>query len=258
MRTSARNKKFLPGSKSTKDYAPIQAYGETNLGLVRENNEDAYIVMEQSLVYAVADGLGGLPEGDIASSLAVAEVQKCALALKPKEKIDFEVLFSCINQSVYNKGMSIDAKVGIGTTLTVSQILGGTLHIGHVGDTGVYLLRDDKLQKLTVDHTLAQSILDTVKPNDPIPKIPDYFHHTLTRCMGHPSAVQVDCISIALAPKDKILMYSDGITKVISQAQLVPILNTSQSPKIAIKTIIALANESGGPDNITGIALFVK
>lgn len=234
----------------------IDIYGQTDLGLERQHNEDAFFIAKDKLICAVADGLGGLPHGEIASSIAVEAFR--SLALKEDGVPNFHSLFQLINQKVCQAGQKVDTQIGIATTLTAVKIVNANLYIGHIGDTGVYLVRAGLIKKLTQDHTLAQNILNTLKQGEAIPKIPSYFYNTLTKCIGHPSELEVDCFSIALQKNDKILLYSDGVTKVLDEQEILAILDSCTGAEETVCNIINLANKRGGPDNITAVVIIIK
>ncbi len=243
----------------------VQAFGQTDRGKVRAKNEDAYWIDNALKAYAVADGLGGLPQGEVASQLAldtlaahIQEIYNNNPDPSSLPALDFHSLFSSLNQAVFQKGKELGTAVGIGTTLSLIHIMGATLHLGHVGDSGVYILKHKILKKLTKDHTLAQNILDSLSPEEPIPNIPDYFYHTLTRCLGHPEGVQVDTLSLDLEGGERILVYTDGITKVFSEEDLAWRLHSSSSPETLVDSLIQEGNERSAPDNLTAIALFVE
>lgn len=249
----------------------IHSFGKTDCGLLRDNNEDAYWLSDLHHTYAVADGLGGLPQGELASHLAIecleAQVQKAYRAQSKKKspknlglgvRLDLNTIVLALNEVVYQKGLALGVSIGIGTTLSLVHIASNTLYLAHVGDSGVYILRHKVLEKLTKDHTLAQNILDSLRPEEPVPAIPDYFHHTLTRCLGHPEGVEVDQLSLQLEGGERILLYTDGVTKVLTDEDLAQLIRFSESPQALVETIISEANHRGGPDNSTAIALFVE
>ncbi len=241
----------------------IKAYGKTDCGQARDKNEDAYWMGDAYHLYALADGLGGLPKGDIASQLALDTLasymrqHSAALLLSPLG-LDFKLLFATLNDAVYKKGQALGVPIGIGTTLSLVHIVNRSLHLAHVGDSGVYLLKHKVLQKLTHDHTLAQNILDGLRPGEPMPDIPDYFHHTLTRCLGHPEETKVDTLSLNLEGGERILLYTDGITKVFSEEDLAWRLHSFEGPEALVSSLIEEGNERGAPDNLTAIALFIE
>ncbi|MGF1448553.1 MAG: PP2C family protein-serine/threonine phosphatase [Opitutales bacterium] len=235
----------------------LHAFGLTDRGLVRRQNEDAFLLDDQARLYAVADGLGGLPEGSVASSLAT-EALKDFQQENPWDAFpDFEAMFRYINERVVRRGLEINTELGIGTTLTAVHFLEDTLRIGHVGDTGVLLLRDNQLQQLTRDHTMAQEMLDRLQPGDD-PYIPEYYTHTLTRCIGQDGDLQVDVETFVVQPGDRILLFTDGVTKTHEMDELSEKLQQLDTPETFVRGVIELANERGGPDNVTAIAIYLE
>jgi PPM family protein phosphatase len=235
---------------------PFQAYAQTDRGLQRERNEDAFLALPKQGFFAVADGLGGLPEGALASMVAVEQLQTCLAAPGRNGKIDFEQLFNVINARVYEEGRKISADVGIGTTLTAVKISRGHLEVGHVGDSGVLLFRPgQEVRQLTTDHTMAEEMRARLRPGDNM-YIPDYYTHTLTRCIGQAGEIDVDHFAIPVLAGDRLFLYSDGVTKVLQLDELNQQIWLDDSPEKFVERIIHLGNQRGGPDNITGIAVF--
>lgn len=234
----------------------LKASGRTDRGLVRSQNEDDLYIDDDHRIYAVADGLGGLPEGSLASQLAVTSIRDYLEQDPQAEEIDYAALFNFINRRVQEEGARVSHEIGIGSTLTLAHIQGSTLNIAHVGDTGLLLFRDGNWIKLTVDHTMAQEMRDRLHPGENA-YIPEYFSHTLTRCVGQAGILTPDVYTHDIAPGDRILLYSDGVTKVIQNDELRDLLKKATDPGAATEHIIRLGNERGGPDNITAIALFM-
>ena len=232
------------------------AAGATDRGKVRPENEDGYLVDAEQHVYAVADGLGGLPEGGLASSVAL-DTLKRELA-NEHATINLDSLFKTVNQAVCEEGQGIDNELGIGTTLTLMAVEGQTMRIAHVGDTGIYRFREGKAEKLTTDHTMAQEMLERL-PEDERERayIPEYYHHTLTRCIGRPGTVKVDLLEVDYEPGDRILLYSDGVTKTLEPHELGSLITGSDDAESCVRAIIGTANDRGGPDNITAVAVFL-
>jgi len=235
----------------------LLAAGQTDRGLVRAQNEDDLFIDTGRQVFAVADGLGGLPEGSLASRTAIESVGRFVASPKMNGSLDFEQLFNQVNRSVYSVGKTISKDFGIGTTLTLAHLRGNLLRIGHVGDTGVYLLRDGQLRKLTKDHTMSQEMRDRMPPGRETP-IPDYYSHTLTRCIGLEDFAGADVYEETLEAGDRLLIYSDGLTKVFEEDELTTWLAKDQEPGRIVGAMIAEANARGGPDNITLITLFCQ
>ena len=233
----------------------FRSYGGTDRGLEREENEDALLVDDVHKVFAVADGLGGLPQGAYASRLAVEALERILKEREGLKGVDFRDLFQEINKEVHIAGEKVNKELGIGTTLTMAQVTDGEVLIAHVGDTGIFRFRKGECKKLTVDHTMAQEMRSRLDPDEDI-YIPEYFSHTLTRCIGQLASLKCDFYRYEIEPGDRLLMFSDGVTKVFEEGELVECVIKVASPQELVNNIIDFANERGGPDNCTAIALF--
>ena len=235
----------------------IRAFGQTDIGRVRATNDDSFLVNTEHRIYAVADGLGGLPEGAVASQTAINVLSEIIGQLSDSDPIDFAEAFAMINQRVLEQGIEIDPNLGIGTTLTAVQLWNDVLKIAHIGDTAVLLFRGDACQQLTLDHTMGQDMLNRLRPGETA-FIPDHFHHTLTRCIGQIPQVGSDIFEHPFAPGDRILLASDGLTKTLETSEIQHHLSESDDPQALVEELIQQANYCGGPDNITLIAVFVE
>lgn len=233
----------------------IRAFGQTDQGLMRSENEDSYFVSDPHYLFAVADGLGGLPEGSVASGLATQVIQEYLADLEPGAAVDFAKLFERVNIRVFEKGRTISADMGIGTTLTVAQFMQDRFRIGHVGDTGLVVFGPESWRQVTRDHTMAQDMLDRLRPGEHA-YIPEYFSHTLTRCIGQLSTIQVDTYEDVIEPGERALLFSDGVTKTMEMDEVHEKILAADSPKALVEDIIETANMRGGPDNVTAIAVF--
>jgi len=235
----------------------FRAFGQTDIGLMRERNEDAFLMLPKHAFFAVADGLGGLPEGSLASSLTVQCLQKWFEAPGRNGKLDLRALFSLANSRVYDEGRVVSNDVGIGTTLTAFRLLRGQIEIGHVGDSGLYLFREgEPAKRLTTDHTMAEEMRARLQPGDNM-YIPDYYTHTLTRCIGQAGEIEVDTFSIPVKAGDRLLLYTDGVTKVFHEEELNYEAWAHATPEKLVAHLIKIGNERGGPDNITAVAVYL-
>jgi len=235
---------------------PFHAFALTDRGLQRERNEDAFLTLPKQGFFAIADGLGGLPEGAIASMVAVEGLQEILTAPGRNGKISFDELFNTVNARVYAEGRKISADVGIGTTLTAVKIGRGHLEVGHVGDSGLLLFRPgQEVRQLTTDHTMAEEMRARLRPGDNL-YIPDYYTHTLTRCIGQAGEIEVDHFAVPVLPGDRLVLYTDGVTKVLQLNELSQQIWLDDSPEKFVERVIHVANQRGGPDNITAVAIF--
>lgn len=235
----------------------IQVHGISDRGLVRKRNEDALFIDEDHCVYAVADGLGGLPGGDQASGRIVELLDKAFNGVdSEEERADLADLIIEINRVITKEGLEAHPFTGSGSTLTIGQIIKDQMLIAHVGDTALYLLREDTLEQITSDHTMAQEFIDRLgeKARESMP--PEY-PHTLTRCVGQIEELRVDQTRIALQSKDRILLCSDGLNKVLTHRQIQCLLEADQSPQKIAQSLVDSANANRGPDNITIIVIII-
>ena len=170
------------------------------------------------------------------------------------ERVDLTELINGINEIVVKEGLDAYPHSGMGSTLTIGQIVGDQLLIGHVGDSAAYLLRDDDLEKLTIDHTIAQELIDR-QGESTRDVIPPEYSHTLTRCVGQGENLRVDSKSTTIKPGDRLLLCTDGLDKVISSEAIKKELARKQSPEEACHQLTKMVNDNEGPDNITVIVI---
>ncbi len=237
----------------------ILSYGLTDRGLIRQRNEDSLLVDDVNRVYAVADGLGGLPRGALASSLAISKLEEIASSPRFRGEPDFKQVFRTINDRVRDEGQKISGEIGIGTTLTVAFFRGSELTLAHVGDSALFLMRDGDMRQLTRDHTMEQDLLDRMTPEEKLRAvIPEYFAHTLTRCIGQQDELDCDLEKFEIQKGDRLLLVSDGVTKTHTDEEIAVHLGSSSSPEVCSVGFIHTANERGGPDNTTAVSLFIE
>jgi protein phosphatase len=255
-------------------------------GHVRENNEDSYLVMrfgrslenlltnlDQELFEAsyfmsgygllVADGMGGMAGGEVASRLAltnlielIVDTSDWTLALQREHDVS-RVLdrmtdrFLQIDQILRKEADKDQTLRGMGTTLTVAGALGNDLIIGHVGDSRAYLLRGDDFKQLTTDHTLAQALIDAGVANrdDPASRS---MRHVLTAAVGSLGReVDPQVQRFKLQEGDRLLLCTDGLTEMVEDAMIADVLTDSNSAQTACQNLLDLALAGGGVDNIT-------
>ena len=139
------------------------------------------------------------------------------------------------------------------------RTIGNRALMVHVGDSAGFVLNGNGLCKITKDHTLEQEILDKLKPGETIDEkdLPDYYHHTLTRCLGQDTDFSVDFAEHSLNSGDRVLLCSDGITNMIELDNLEELCMISDDPKKCAMHIVDMANQNGGVDNSTAVCVFV-
>lgn len=220
----------------------------THVGRVRDGNEDAVYPAEDEttvgpVIVAVADGMGGHAAGEIASataiSAAVADGDGSAVAR-----------VEAANTAVLAAAAEDTSRSGMGTTLTLAIFWpDGRLEIGHVGDSRAYLLRNERLTQLTIDHTFVRELIaqGRLAPEEAAthPR-----RHMLTRTIGM-REVRVDSLDIHLQPGDRVMLCSDGLTGMVTDARVARILTRTPSPTGAVWSLVEAANAAGGLDNTT-------
>jgi serine/threonine protein phosphatase PrpC len=227
----------------------------TDVGRVRAANEDALWTGDS--VFAVADGMGGHAAGEVASATALGPVAELdgkvfADARSARKALAEAVLHA--NVAVVTKAENDPTFRGMGTTLTAAMVEGKRLHVAHVGDSRAYLLRNGELSQLTTDHTLVQHLIDEGELT-PEQAAEHPQRSVITRAIGVSNEVEVDSLSIHLAADDQLLLCSDGLTGVVTDAEIARYLIRETDASQAVARLIAAANAAGGPDNITLVLL---
>jgi PPM family protein phosphatase len=237
----------------------IEREALTDVGRARERNEDSYYAGEY--VFAVADGLGGHTAGEVASRLAVQPIAAFDRAVEgtPDDRIAeaLERAVGDANRAVYQRAQN-DAKVrGMGTTLTAVAISNGSAHLAHVGDSRCYLVRGGEITQLSSDHTLVARMVQEGKLT-PEQAETHPQRSILTRALGAEPEIDVDTLELQLAPGDRLILCSDGLSSVIPDEQILATLADSKGLKEACKRLVEAANGRGGPDNITVVVVEVS
>src|SRR5260370_12004380 len=224
----------------------------SDVGKVRDHNEDAYLVDDQLGLVAIADGMGGHQAGEVASATALE-----ALRAAVSSGGGIRDAGTSANDAVYDKSTTDERLRGMGTTLTAGTLAaGGTLLLGHVGDSRAYLLHDGALHRLTTDHSLVEELIRAGELTETEAEA-DPRRSMITRALGIEPDVEVDLYPIPLVSGDRILLCSDGLTGMVSEDELETVLRDEPNPTAAARRLVAAANEAGGIDNITVVVIDV-
>ncbi len=228
----------------------------SDIGLVRETNEDSYICDPPHL-FIVADGMGGHVAGEIASKLAISTVNAYIQEHVGKDNLEILLKDAIIqaNTSIYQMALSKEEFSGMGTTVTASYIDGDTIYWGHVGDSRMYLLRNGKLNQLTNDHSLVWELVQSGN----ITRDEAYVHpkrNLLTRAVGTSCLITVDTGFVQWKPGDIVLMCTDGLTNMVSEQNICTLMQrTDCEISSIVEQLVNQAKDAGGFDNITVILL---
>ncbi len=224
---------------------------KSDIGKKRENNEDSLYVKGNLLI--VADGMGGYNGGEIASKMAVDILGKTLSDVNGEYRQKINRAIEQSNKEIFEKAK--DSLLGMGTTVDVCILDKDVLHIGHVGDSRVYILRNGKLEKITVDHSYVEMLLSKGEITDEEAK--DYpIKNMITRAVGAGEKIKIDYYVKNIEAEDKLLMCTDGLTNMMSEDEIAHILMKSKTPDEAVNTLVKKANDNGGEDNVTVIVAF--
>jgi serine/threonine protein phosphatase PrpC len=228
----------------------VEAGVATDIGRVRERNEDSFLV--DPPIYAIADGMGGARGGAVASGLALEKIEE----LSHEGKLTLTELVRAANRAVFERSVSDREVSGMGTTLTAATVDDRGAHLAHVGDSRAYLVRAGALRQLTSDHTLVNRM---VKAGEITPQEADVHpqRNVLTRSVGTEPEVRVDELDVPLIDGDRLLLCSDGLTNMVTEPQIQAILESTVNPQEAADRLVKAANRAGGIDNITVVILDV-
>jgi PPM family protein phosphatase len=224
----------------------------TDVGRVRERNEDAYLIREP--LFAVADGMGGHRGGDVASSMIVDALENAEVGTDQPLGPLVELIKKA-NQDVLERGDADQGLKGMGTTLTAVVTDNDKLYLAHIGDSRAYLLRDGRLQRLTRDHTLVERMVEEgrLEP-DQARRHPQ--RSILTRALGVDEDIEVDDLTVdPIQPGDRILLCTDGLSGMVDDEQIEGVLVEESDPQRACDRLVELAIEAGGEDNVTVVVL---
>jgi protein phosphatase len=229
----------------------IEAGVATDIGRVREANEDSYLV--DPPLYAVADGMGGHRGGEVASQLALETIE--TLFREGRGTLAEQVREA--NRAVFTRSAEDRAVTGMGTTLTAALIGPHGVHLAHVGDSRAYLLRAGSLRRVTEDHTLVNRMIKAGEITAAEAEVHPH-RNVLLRALGTEPDVDVDEMDIGLLEGDRVLLCSDGLTGMVTEDQIQAILETEVAPQEAAERLVRVANRAGGIDNITVVVLDVR
>jgi serine/threonine protein phosphatase PrpC len=249
-----------------------KAYGATDVGKRRESNEDHLLVDPEIGVYAVADGMGGHAAGEVASEIAITTLGKSLRregwpestrgqggpGLKQEIARTMRIAIAEANSEICSSVRERAEWQGMGTTLVALAMVEGSAIIGHVGDSRAYLYRDGVLSRLTSDHSwVNEQVKLGLLSADEAQRHP--WRNIVTRALGNRAEVEVDILEHPAASGDLFLLCSDGLNTMLKDPEIETILKDPEHrPDTICKVLIDAANEQGGEDNTTVVALWVE
>ncbi|MCX8095739.1 MAG: Stp1/IreP family PP2C-type Ser/Thr phosphatase [Caldisericia bacterium] len=254
----------------------IFTYGKSDIGNVRENNEDNYLILskENFTVLCVCDGMGGHRAGEVASSLAIEYLkdfvyQRGDFAItwrgEEEESPSPELIFSdknliefCkkLNEKIFDKSISNNNYKGMGTTFNAVFIIDKNAKILNIGDSRTYLIRKNSILRLTKDHSLFQEemdkgLIDKEEMENIIPK------NVITKAIGIKEDVEPDIYSLSLEKNDRLILVTDGIHDLLSDEEIYKIMGKGKL-ETCVKKLINKGKEKGGFDNMTVVIALIN
>lgn len=250
----------------------LEMVGLTDVGIKRDHNEDCINIDASQGIAVLADGMGGHNAGEVASAMAVEFIMRLigeGLKKFPEGKLDEETGFSREAILAHNAVVTVSNVIietaqakpecsGMGTTVVVAVFYGNRIAVVHVGDSRMYLLRDELLSHVTEDHSLIQEqvrrgLLTAEDARN------SSIKNLVTRALGVENDVEADVVEDIAIHGDIYLMCSDGLTDVVpDEAIRLTMIEHRNNLDLCAKTLINLANDAGGPDNISVILIRVK
>jgi PPM family protein phosphatase len=263
-----------PPSRPTRADVKLRLFGRTDVGQVREHNEDNFIVADltkdsrglmeadrnqavgpRGTLLGVCDGMGGAAAGEVASQLAVDIIyQRMAIGEPPTDHDD---LAARLVHAIEAAGLRIfsEAKLdrtrrGMGTTATIAALMDDHLFFGQVGDSRAYILRGDRLVQVTRDQSLVNQLIEAGQLTE---EEAETFEHNniILQALGTADTVQVDLTYVLLCRGDTLMLCSDGLSGMVRNDEIREVLRSIDDPLEACKILTDRANQAGGHDNIT-------
>jgi serine/threonine protein phosphatase PrpC len=251
----------------------IKAIGLTDVGIQRETNEDAYVLIQEEEFYVVADGMGGHASGQVASRVAVESLRKyiTELAKAPDHQFTFPVhegagpperlisnAIQWANERVFVESMKDGALEGMGTTVVCAKGFGDFLILGHVGDSRVYRYRNGTLDAITRDHSLLNHYIDEgrIRSKEEIANFQET--NIIFKALGLKDYVDPEITIIDREPGDLFLLCTDGLTDQVDDWIIGNVIEGNlKDLSEACRALVQLANDAGGRDNCTVVILRV-
>jgi len=242
----------------------------SDIGRVRERNEDAYLAIDLALqnddgmtplgLFIVADGMGGHQKGELASSLAIQVAARHILQdvflpflSGPEQEVPRRPINEALIQAIQAANLAVYQQVPeAGTTLTLALVFGHKVYIGHVGDSRAYVLNQASLRQITQDHSLVARLVELGQAT-PEEALTHTHRNVLYRAVGQSGSLEVDTYMQPLPVGSCLLLCSDGLWGMVSDKEILEILTYAPTPRDALEQLAAAANRVGGDDNITAI-----
>ncbi len=240
----------------------INAFGKTNVGLMRTINQDSVFVSVKPIgklpnLFIVADGMGGHKAGDVASRMAIEKFVKyvCTTHMSdPANILDSGII--SVNKDIYDMANSNKDYSGMGTTFVGVTIADNHVYVANVGDSRAYLVGNRDIKQITRDHSLVEDMV-RMGMIDKGEARTHYKKNVITKALGvaEDRTSTPDIFEIEIDKGDKLLLCSDGLTNMVEDYEIKKIIHNNDTIEQAVRQLISQANENGGKDNISAILI---
>ncbi len=238
----------------------LSAFAITDQGMRRSLNEDACLADISARCFAVADGVGGAAAGEVASSLFISTVTDIIRTANNRSEESavhtIENTFLKANSTIFTYAANHPECTGMACTAEVLLLHDRGFVLGHVGDSRTYRFRDNRLEKLTRDHSFVQQQLDSGKISVNEAKN-HLYRNVILRAVGSEESINVDIIRGAIRPGDLFLSCTDGLTDMVNEDDITDCLHRGTELDNTAAQLVEMANANGGRDNITIILVQV-
>lgn len=249
-----------PGSPTIKRAVGLKVGSLTDVGRVREINQDSLTADPERGLFIVADGMGGHLAGEKASMSAVETIGGCLTCEAMDQAPDGDLLaviqdaIQAANRIIVQASLQDASMRGMGTTATVAVTTETSVYLGHIGDSRAYLMSADAIEQVTEDHSVVAQLL-RARAITPQEAQRHPYRNVITKCLGMQMEVEADTRLVAWNPGDRLLLCSDGLSGLVADEEMLAVVNEIAEPQAACERLVAMANERGGYDNITVILL---
>lgn len=232
----------------------LETAARTDVGHVRESNEDSFGIAADLGLVIVADGMGGHAGGEVASAIVVESVEREVRAIgafaKAAPSLALTAAIRAANDAVRETGNARPSLRGMGSTVVAILFVDAVAHVAHAGDSRAYRIRSGEIERLTRDHSLVEEYL-AENPDASEDDLEGSYRHLVTRAVGAAPSLEVDVAEIECDPEDVILVCSDGLTGPVDDDAIAAIVSEAETLDEAAAKLIAAALDAGGPDNVT-------
>lgn len=248
----------------------VRYAAKTDVGRKREHNEDHFAVVDDDQLFVVADGMGGHASGEVASKMAADTIRDFFEHTRSGDETTWPFKLDCslsdvenrlacslkyANRRIFEASTRDDGCRGMGTTVVALVVSKEEVTIAHVGDSRVYRIRDNEIERLTRDHSLWEDYKEAHPDCSEQDEDEFAYKNVITRALGMGASVDIAMVTDRVVAGDVFLLCTDGLTNMLRDQDLLRIVSKASTLKRGVAQLVLAANRNGGTDNITAILL---